>query len=781
MGTIRITWVFLAVCIAFGFTGPPTAGEQPGRPPEKPPRVGIFFSTEEDFVTRHHKPRDGNLIISDGDLLDSTGYVYARNHELLYRFKTKFDLGLDAADVLRAQERYYNPEVDRVAFSTELDHPQGLFTAGDLLATNGAILPNFVLLAAFEIPRELDLGLDAVHFVGKKEAAIQFLEEVRERDRKAWMAEPRTLIQYLKRYQVDIWFSTEGTAPVPKSPRFLDGDLLSAATGMIVLKNFDALPPMVPAGIPTRGVDFGMDAVTMRQVSASGAPPSTINFDDLPLSKEYSVGDAFGPATVKPFQWANGDTTDRGHAKVVDAGKAGGSGKEIFTNNSNLSFDFGGPCEGLTLLFAKSGGNLNIDVNGDFRNINAFSQIHGMNIGGVSVEVHGDAQGSIKLTGTITSFAIGGQELWVDDVCPMPAAQRLLFSTEILFKRQPTFTDGDALRKGDGIALLNWDLVAQFEPRTRDLGLDALSFHPAPIKTCSFTKVGGVDVNWSTWDFATGYADPTLSGHKDHAFGRWVSIRGVLSPDTVQHRVLYRPEGGADTPILMPPGLGGPQGWRVFCHPASFWIPVTITGDGWMSTSFWKFLRDACMNPDLILVNWRTSTVTTPDGKYTLTLQCKDGDANVKICDELTIQIDNTRPDVKLDGTHECKEYGPADMPMRIKGAIRDEVGGDGHFRNYSLILDAFWIPPTPFAQGHYTDGPPLNAYGTLSYPGFDELGQLDIPALLGKKAKGGRYTVLLHAWDRSLLGGFTPKTNFVNDGQGHNRRYAITNFEFYP
>ena len=61
----------------------------------------------------------------------------------------------------------------------------------------------------------------------------------------------------------NIWFSTEGTAPWPKEPKFLDGDFLSAATGTIVATNSDLLPHSVPAGIPERGVDFGLDAVTL--------------------------------------------------------------------------------------------------------------------------------------------------------------------------------------------------------------------------------------------------------------------------------------------------------------------------------------------------------------------------------------------------------------------------------------------------------------------------------------------------------------------------------------
>jgi len=70
---------------------------------------------------------------------------------------------------------------------------------------------------------------------------------------------------YRYRYwkEIELWFSIEGTASWSKEPKFLDGDLLSAATGTIVAANSDLLPPSVPAGILEWGVDFGLDAVTL--------------------------------------------------------------------------------------------------------------------------------------------------------------------------------------------------------------------------------------------------------------------------------------------------------------------------------------------------------------------------------------------------------------------------------------------------------------------------------------------------------------------------------------
>ncbi|HIC87854.1 MAG TPA: hypothetical protein EYP04_00375 [Anaerolineae bacterium] len=220
------------------------------------------FSTEEDFLTQGPSPPDGNSIISDGDLLSPNGVVCARNEKLLYNFDVTVDLGLDAVDVIDVQS-------ELVAFSTELDSPHGNFKAGDLLATNGAVLPNVALLAGFEL--HADLGLDAVHFVGTQRQISAFLAYVADKGRDFWVQNPGRLPPTLKEYGIDIWFSTEGTAPTVEQPAFLDGDLLSAREGVIVVANSDLLPPSVPAGIPNRGVDFGLDAAAATRTGKHGS------------------------------------------------------------------------------------------------------------------------------------------------------------------------------------------------------------------------------------------------------------------------------------------------------------------------------------------------------------------------------------------------------------------------------------------------------------------------------------------------------------------------------
>lgn len=245
------------------------------------PQQGVYFSAEEDFVTRGPEPPDGNPIMSDGDLLHSATGLFMRNAELLTVFNVTVDLGLDAVDVVDEETRV-------VAFSTSLDAPRRVFLSGDLLATNGMTIPNQALLARFGVSADYDLGLDAVHFTGAVDNILAFLDFARDIPRDNWLNAPDSLAQLLETYGIDIRFSTEGSAPTPAIPSFIDGDLLSVVSGSIVFANSALLPADIPAGIPSRGVDFGLDAA-----GAARDNPNTFYFSTEILSREktFSAGD----------------------------------------------------------------------------------------------------------------------------------------------------------------------------------------------------------------------------------------------------------------------------------------------------------------------------------------------------------------------------------------------------------------------------------------------------------------------------------------------------------
>ncbi|PUB12451.1 hypothetical protein [Yoonia sediminilitoris] len=264
------------------------------------PCSGLLFSTSEDFLTRGPAPADGNPIISDGDLLawhvSAGARICRRNADLIRRFDiARVDLGLDAVASVDENRRL-------IAFSTELDSPNGdQFTAGDLLFTTGGIIPNAALLSQFNTPRSLDLGLDAVTLVGEEDRLRRLAAIARNG---TFQDDPEQLAGFLKELDIDIWFSTEGTPPEIGKPLFLDGDLLSARDGVIVRSNASLLPAL-PAGIPVRGVDFGLDAFT----------PALDPIENVPVELMSTEIVGFGPT---PF--TDGDVLQPGPAIWLKAG-----------------------------------------------------------------------------------------------------------------------------------------------------------------------------------------------------------------------------------------------------------------------------------------------------------------------------------------------------------------------------------------------------------------------------------------------------------------------------
>jgi hypothetical protein len=152
-----------------------------------------------------------------------------------------------------------------------------------------------------------------------------------------------------------------------------------------------------------------------------------LKFNDLTPGATYNVGStiATGGKTVKveQFQWANGTWSSTGHARVDSSNFAGGSGYELRANNVNFDFQLDYPLSKLTFKFADFGGNENIKVNNDFRNVQNFLGLNNSTIGGVNVTVTAvqnisSIRGEVVLEGPISGFTVGGQEFWIGEVCP---------------------------------------------------------------------------------------------------------------------------------------------------------------------------------------------------------------------------------------------------------------------------------------------------------------------------------------------------------------------------
>jgi len=153
------------------------------------------------------------------------------------------------------------------------------------------------------------------------------------------------------------------------------------------------------------------------------APGDCVDFEGLTPGTTYYVPNSFSDSgvtvTAAPFQWLGGTWTSGGFTQVDTANLSGGLGSDMEVNNITLQFDFGRPVKNLRFLFGEYGGNINLSINGDFKNETDFSVLHGQIVGGTLVEVLSSPTGFgvVRITGTVNSFSVGGQELWIDDVC----------------------------------------------------------------------------------------------------------------------------------------------------------------------------------------------------------------------------------------------------------------------------------------------------------------------------------------------------------------------------
>jgi hypothetical protein len=179
--------------------------------------------------------------------------------------------------------------------------------------------------------------------------------------------------------------------------------------------------------IDTDNDNDGVDDAFDNCVNSANPLQECVDFEDLTNGTFFNVGGFFSDSgtsvDVMEFVLSNGNPFSGGSAVVQTNGDALGSGNEILTSAVNLAFDFGGPISSLTVLYADLGGNVNIDINGDFRNLDDLFDLDHSVVGGVEVFATGTPagetiQGAIMMLGQIDSFKLGGQELVIDDVCP---------------------------------------------------------------------------------------------------------------------------------------------------------------------------------------------------------------------------------------------------------------------------------------------------------------------------------------------------------------------------
>jgi hypothetical protein len=129
--------------------------------------------------------------------------------------------------------------------------------------------------------------------------------------------------------------------------------------------------------------------------------------------------------SVYDFVWVGGGGTFN-TARIELPPRPFGNGQTIRTNNINLDFNFAGIgflASRVTLEFLDMGGFENLSVNGQPVPIYAGeltavpNSIAGVSISVASTPLSGGKKGTVALTGPVNTLRVGGQELWLDNVC----------------------------------------------------------------------------------------------------------------------------------------------------------------------------------------------------------------------------------------------------------------------------------------------------------------------------------------------------------------------------
>ena len=207
--------------------------------------------------------------------------------------------------------------------------------------------------------------------------------------------------------------------------RDLDGLVIGGATFKVAAGGYGNDCGVAELHGPIGQLLIGGQELVVDNVTSTEGEPCQYGYEDLLTGDTYNYPDTFVTDGILcrqlGFQWGSSTWFFNGTTTVDNRAYACASGNELWLNNSMIAHDFAGSIgsmENVSIQFGEYGGNINIDINGDFRNVANFIDLDGLTIGGVTVHVpyggHGNDCGKLELTGRVDVLAIGGQECWID-------------------------------------------------------------------------------------------------------------------------------------------------------------------------------------------------------------------------------------------------------------------------------------------------------------------------------------------------------------------------------
>jgi hypothetical protein len=202
---------------------------------------------------------------------------------------------------------------------------------------------------------------------------------------------------------------------------------------------------MATMGVPNRRrprarilLRMGVATICLAAVLAGGAGVShaanSTKFDMLAIGTTYVPPTPSGyatfvtdgiPAAVGGYHAKTGAVFSNA-AFVENLGKAFGAGGEIHLNNVEMKLGLTPTAGTCVLKYGYYGGEVSLRINGSARVYGDVLALNGTTPGGASISVSKTATGTgfyagqISMSGSISNFAIGGQELWVDELFCAP-------------------------------------------------------------------------------------------------------------------------------------------------------------------------------------------------------------------------------------------------------------------------------------------------------------------------------------------------------------------------
>lgn len=406
----------------------------------------------------------------------------------------------------------------------------------------------------------------------------------------------------------------------------------------------------------------------------------------------------------------------------------------------------------------------------------------------------------------------------------------ILFSTEILYRGEMPFTDGDILRLGGSVAIPHEVLIKVLEPAADFLGLDALSYSRE-----EFARVPRLDnlcgnafVQRNPRDFdANGlwranFSTSPPGDEPRRPCGLYVPVDGELTPDmdVAKFRIAYRKASDPVPPVGTAPGIRTQWNIRtrnpitLLCSSAASDL-VTLVNDGsvqeWMDAGDYLDARngvltgisEGCPNSGLQLAVWNTLALPAADQneQFVVWLEWENGGG--------TVLRDPFEYHVQLDNAFPTGSPGMSD-PMKLEVRLADGSGkpvpacgeaptdasifeiwaqfDDPHYWFFTITVEG-GAPPTshtylraPGDTSHeyyeVPDGPPglknTDDTGTTPDGMLVHLRNIDMTEL-GMSFQKCCYLLELWVHDATIRHGFN---GFAANGTIEHRRRIFTTFQ---